>query len=164
MKRLIAQTPAPIFKRHRVQGRRGLRQAGVTLLELLIVVAIVAILSAIALPSYTRYITKTNRAAAAACLATDANYMERFYTSNLRYDQDTTKTPMTLPTPDCASTAQTGNNYSYAVSNLTATTYTLTATPINAQLKRDTMCGTLTLDQTGTRTDSGSGAVADCWQ
>lgn len=148
---------------------------GFTLLELMIVVAIIAILAAIAVPSYSSYVVRTNRSAAEGCLSEYANYMERYYTTNLRYDQlpassgtapavpnPIATTPATL-TLDCAGTSQTGNNYNYAASSVTTTTYTLSATPKGAQLARDTQCGTLTLDQTGTRTRSGTGTLAQCW-
>jgi len=145
---------------------------GFTLLELMIVVAIIAILAAIAVPSYVRYITRTNRSAGEACLSQYASYMERYYTTNLRYDAApaSSGTAPAVPNPfttspatlslDCASTAQTGNNYGYTASGVTTTTYTLTATPKGAQLTRDTQCGTLTLDQTGTRGPT----TAGCWQ
>ena len=140
---------------------------GFTLIELMIVVAIIAILAAIAYPSYINYITKTHRVAAEGCLSEYANYMERYYTTNLRYDQDTSATPVlnTLPMFDCATPQQTGANYKYqfAANSPTQTGYTIQAVPINAQLTRDTLCGTLTLDQTGARTDSGTGTVDQCW-
>lgn len=144
---------------------------GFTLIEMMIVVAIVAILAAIAMPSYWQYVAKTNRSAAEGCLSQYATYMERYYTTNLSYAQDTSATPVAnsaigSPSPlvlDCAATSQTGNNYQYSASVPTATTYTLTATPINAQLTRDKQCSTLTLNQIGTRTISGTGALAQCW-
>lgn len=159
-----------IFSDDSMKTRRTGR--GFTLIEMVIVVAIIAILAAIAIPSYSRYVVRTNRAAGEACLSQYASYMERYYTTNLRYDQDTSATPVANPaigvpsSPlvlDCAATAQTGNHYQYGVSVPTASTYTLTATPINGQLTRDTQCGSLTLDQTGTRTRSGTDTLARCW-
>lgn len=142
---------------------------GVTLIELLVVVAIIAILAAIAIPSYSTYVAKTNRSAAEGCLSQYASYMERYYTTNLSYAKDTTSTANTaIGSPsslvlDCAASSQTGNNYQYSVSVPTATTYTLTATPINAQLGRDKQCSTLTLNQIGTRTNAGTGTLTQCW-
>src|SRR5699024_2653897 len=108
---------------------RLVRHRGFTLLELMIVVAIVAILASIAYPSYTHYIVKTHRSAAEACLSEYANYMERFYTTNLSYSTDSDGNAIDSPTLGCASAGQTGDNYSYQLANSTASTYTLTATP-----------------------------------
>ncbi|WP_266169531.1 type IV pilin protein [Dyella subtropica] len=132
--------------------------AGFSLIEVMIVVAIIAILARIAYPAYTNYLARTNRAAAEGCLSQVSNYMERYYTTNLSYSA------ATLPALDCKSAAQTGANYSYSFpSPATSTAYSVQAAPINAQLTRDTLCGTLTLDQTGKRTYSGTGTVAQCW-
>jgi len=129
----------------------------------MIVVAIVAILASIAYPSYTHYIVKTHRSAAEACLSEYANYMERFYTTNLSYSTDSDGNAIDIPTLGCASAGQTGDNYGYQLANSTASTYTLTATPTGAQATRDTECGVLSLDQTGTRSVDGEGDVATCW-
>ncbi len=131
---------------------RVLRSRGFTLLELMIVVAIVAILAAVAYPTYIKYITKTHRSAATACLTEYANYMERYYTTNLRYDQDTSGTAIAFPSLDCGSTSQTGDSYTYAFSATpTRAAYKILATPIDPQLSRDTDCGVLGIDQSGQR-------------
>jgi len=129
---------------------------GFTLLELMIVVAIIAILAAIAYPSYTSYITRTHRVAAEGCLSEYASYMERYYTTNLRYNNADGSVD-DLPALDCASPQQTGSHYGYALSGVSATTYTLQATPTGA----DTQCGTLSLDQAGTR--RASTGNDQCW-
>lgn len=136
---------------------------GFTLIELMIVVAIIAILAAIAYPSYTNYITKTHRVAAAGCLSEYANYMQRYYTTNLTY-LDSSGNAITLPVLDCATTQQTGNNYDYQFQGTpTATTFTVEAQPKGTQASRDTKCGTLAVDQTGKRTVSTSASVGECW-
>lgn len=164
------------------QSPRSQRAAsfGFSLIELMIVVAIIAVLAAIAISSYSSYVVKTNRSAAIGCMSEYANYMERFYTTNLRYDESFPSSSSTAggvqnpatgtPSPmalDCASTSQTGNNYSYAVPATTATTYTINATPIGTQATRDTQCGVLSLNYRGTRTalsgSASSTVVAQCW-
>lgn len=135
------------------------RHSGFTLIEVMIAVVIVGILASIAYPSYIGSITKSKRRAAAACLSSYATHMERFYTSNLRYDKDIAGADVTLPALECA----TNSEYTFSITAVTRTTYSLSATPKSgsAQAQRDTKCGSLSVNQAGTRTASGSGA--DCW-
>lgn len=138
------------------------RQAGFNLVELLIVVAIIGIIAAVAYPSYTNNVMRTKRTAATACLTELSQFMERFYTTNLRYDRDTAGNAVALPNLDCRTDL--AGDYSFALTNSTnATSYTLQATPQNVQASKDTICGTLSINQSGTRGESGSGGVADCW-
>lgn len=140
-------------------------QGGFTLIELMIVVAIIAIIAAIAYPSYINSVTKTHRTAAEGCLSEYANYMERYYTTNLKYDKDRAGNAIALPALDCASAQNTGQYYNYSFTNgePTQSTYKIQAVPQGIQATRDTLCGTLTLDQAGTQTESGSGSLSDCW-
>ena len=128
------------------------RQRGFTLIELMIVVVIIAILSAIAYPAYTRYVYKSRRADAYAALNQDQAIMERCYAQYFSY----------TPNPACPalSSLSPQNFYRIATSNLTATTYTLTATPQGAQAG-DTQCTSLSLDQAGNKTSTGPGS--NCW-
>ena len=158
-------------------GRRidGHRHAGFTLLEMMIVVLIVAILAAVAVSAYSGYVVRANRSAAEACLSEYSNYMERYYTTNLRYDEvpasgstaavynPVTTTPPTLL--DCAEPSQTGLTYGYTVPAVSATAYTVKASPIGVQLTRDKLCGSLTLDQAGNRKidTNATGTVVQCW-
>ncbi len=141
------------------------RNTGFTLVEVVVVMLIISVLTAIALPAYTKHVTRSRRAAAEACLSNYANYMERFYATNMQYLKDTAGTNISLPTLDCATTANTGQYYTYSLDStaLTVSTYSLLAAPKSSQLKNDGKCGTLSLSQTGLRGKSGTGLVTDCW-
>lgn len=140
---------------------------GFTLIELVITMLIVSILASIALPSYTQYITKSRRVAAEACLANYANFMERFYASNMRYDKDSTgTTDVSLASAglECATSVNTGQYYTYEFNGTpTTSTYSLQARPLSSQLKNDAKCGNLRISQTSEHTISGTAVVTDCW-
>jgi|SRR5690606_19662386 type IV pilus assembly protein PilE len=131
------------------------KSGGFTLIELMIVVAILAILAAIAYPAYINHTTNSRRAAASACLTELSQFMERYYTTNMKYED------AVLPDTSCQSDLD--PFYTFAFQGApTTSAYTITAAPKGAQ-SRDTKCGTLGLNQTGTRTVSGSAGVAECW-
>lgn len=137
---------------------------GMTLVELMIVVAIMAIISAVAYPSYTNYVTRTHRAAAGACLAEMAQFMEKVYASNLRYDLNNgveTALPMTQCRTDLAP------RYTLALADgaaLSQRSFSVTAVPLSAQASHDAGCGTLALNQAGTKSVTGISGVAACWR
>lgn len=149
----------PTFVRSR--SRQVVLQ-GFTLIELMIAVAIVAIIAAVGYPSYISHITKTKRVAAEACLSEYANYMERYYSTNLRYDQDSAGDKNTLPTLSCASDLKADYKFSF-VATPGQSTYQVHAVPQGSQASRDTECNTISLNQAGTKTESGTGTVASCW-
>lgn len=126
-------------------------QKGFTLIELMIVVAIVGILSSIAYPSYVEYVRKGQRNEARAALLQAAQYMERGATATGLY-------PSALPS-GMQSTESKKYNLSANVAGNQAS-FTLTATPVQA----DAMCGNLTLSNTGVRTATGSSGTDYCWK
>ena len=129
---------------------------GFSLLELMIVVAIIAILAAIANTSYRDYVIKSRRAAAATCLLERAHFMERFYTTKLTYAG--------APNPPAQCGPELNGFYTIAFSGTPAAkTFVLTATPSAKQ--DDSKCGTLSLNAQGARAASGtaSSTPAVCW-
>ena len=136
--------------------KSSFRNAGFTLIELMIVVLIISIIAAIAYPSYGAYVARANRGAAKACMTEYAQWYERQFTTALTY------VPAAAPVMGCATESQLNTRYTITTA-ATARTYTVTATPAGVQATRDARCGTLTLDQAGVRTRSGAAPMEDCW-
>jgi type IV pilus assembly protein PilE len=141
------------------------RQSGVTLVELLVTVGIVAILSAIAYPSYQRYVARTHRNAASACLSQYAQVMEQHYTANLSYEGAPPAPPTNRAEP-CSGQNELNRRYTIAVraESVTESAYILDAIPIGTQAAVDAQCGTLTLDQSGERSTSVAANRDICWR
>jgi type IV pilus assembly protein PilE len=170
---------------------RCARQSGFTLTELLITMVVIGILAAVAVPSYSAYVTRGQRAAAKAALQQVAQFLERNYTTNGCYQYTSpagcsnSTGAVSLPFPGAPIG---GGQYTYAltVNFPSAQTFQLAAAPCgttgtactgsyNASFK-DSTCGALLLDNTGQQSVDSTGTgtwpttapsaalVATCWQ
>lgn len=129
---------------------------GFTLIEIMIAMAILGILMAISYPSYISHIQKSRRETAKADLLASAQLLERFYAINYTYSGASAGSGGTIS----ASSPSSGTAfYTIGLSDLTATSYTLSATPISGGPQASDKCGTLSIDQAGNK----SAAEASCW-
>lgn len=121
---------------------------GFTLIEVMIVVAIIGILAAIAYPSYDEYVKRGNRTEGQAFLQDVAARQERYFSQNNEYADTAAKL-------NVSTGSETGK---YTLSIATSDGYTLTAT----QQFNDTKCGNLTLNALGVK--GADGSVDECWR
>lgn len=131
---------------------------GFTLIELMITVAVIGILAAIALPSYSKYIARSKRAEARAEMLKAEGWMERYYTENNRYSSTaaaTTTNPTAFASQFGAVPKTGGANYNITLA-VTSSTYTITATRTGSMANDE--CGNYTKTNTGTLAFSGSGS------
>lgn len=132
------------------------RALGFTLVELMIVIAVVALLTALAVPSYRAYVLRTNRMEAINTLLEVAACQERIYVRLNQYDANRCDAAATTP------------NGLYALSMTTTNSnqnFTLTATAQGAQANDS--CANLSLTDQGIRGTSASGVATDvnnCWK
>lgn len=132
-------------------------QRGFTLIELMIVVAVVAILASIAIPSYNDAMRKSRRAQAKSDMVEYAQIAERHFTVQGSYAGFDARPDVRAVSPREGGTAHYRFNY-----NVTPTTFTITAVPQGGQTVD--RCGTLTIDQTGRKTRStASTPFNECW-
>lgn len=132
-------------------GGSAAKATGFTLIELMVVVAIIGILMALAVVSYDWVMVKSRRGAAQGCLIEAAQVMERGYTLNMTYSG--------AAYPNLACSNDLAGYYNFSLDGAaTATTYTLQAIPTSSQ--HDNKCGTLKITNTGVKTPATEG----CWQ
>lgn len=134
---------------------------GFTLVEMMVVVAIIGIIAAVAFPSYQEQVRKSARAAAKADLLENAQFLERYFTANNRYSlADGSATPLAVTQSPRDGAAK----YDLSVTHPDLTSYNLSAIPTGSMV--DDRCGTLTLNQLGQKGISGAAAgmtVSLCW-
>jgi len=130
------------------------RARGFTLIEVMITVAIVAILAAVALPSYREHVRKSRRAEAQAYLMAVASRQQQFLLDTRGYAPDLTTVGLAAPANVAAA-------YDVAVAAVVGPppTFRLTATPKASTDQVQERCGTLAIDQSGAKT----AALATCW-
>ena len=159
--------------------RRVRREVGFTLIELMITIVVLAILVSIAYPAYTEQVARGRRAQAQATLLMAQQWMERFYTENFRYDQNSAGTAVadlfnarfsTSPPPGEGTAL-----YDLAVNAGSRESYTITATRKTGTGMANDKCGNFMVDQLGRKSIEGetysstefaskAAAIAACWR
>jgi len=139
-----------------------MKKNGFTLVELMITVAVVAILAMIAIPNYTQYVRKGNRTDATKSLTLDAQALERCYSQTFAY----------AACPGAAAGAAPSIEGKYTVTITIpdpaqpAPSYIISAVPLAPSQVADTDCAKFTLNTTNTQYAQTSAAVANtqtCW-
>ncbi|MDI1239524.1 MAG: type IV pilin protein [Polaromonas sp.] len=148
---------------------------GFTLIELMIVVAVIGILAAVAFPSYRESVAKSRRAEVRTILLEASQWMERHYSENFRYDVNTAGTAVAdiFPANLAQSPRDGGGAYTIAVSASAARSYTLTATRVAGGPVASDKCGNFQITNTGVKSNPGfstssfssaSAAATACWK
>jgi type IV pilus assembly protein PilE len=161
---------------NRGRNRRVHRSFGFSLIELMVVVAIVAILSAIAIPSYDGYMVRGRRSEAKTILARGALWMERNQSASYSYGVDgagTALTSATLTNVGLGRSPETANVTWYLITldtPVSQNAFQIRATAQGTQATKDAACAVLIMNQLGQRgrvtggaSDYTSTTARDCW-
>jgi len=144
------------------------RQRGVTLIELMTVVVVVAVLAAIAIPSYRIHVMRSRRSEATAALLQLQAAQEKFYLQQGRYTDN-----LAAPAPTGLGLTGRSANGAYDLSVALNTdpshagdqSYTATARAVGGGGQTaDTQCASFTLTDAGLRGASGSAGIDTCWR
>ncbi|MEB0042453.1 type IV pilin protein [Pseudomonas sp. MH10] len=135
------------------------RQCGLTLIEMMIVIAIVGILAAVAYPSYTEYLKRAHRSEIAGLLTDTAQQLERFYSRNGQYSDVTGPPAVGLEITQ-------GNRVYTVAAERGIQSFTLTAMPIATGVMSGDKCGGFLMDNVGKRDNlnlAGGATSTQCW-
>lgn len=124
-----------------------MKQRGFSLIELMIAVAIIAIIALVAIPGYQESLLKSRRADGQIALSMMAQRLERCYTQFGRYDATQCEIESPQPSPD--------GFYTIAISARTANSWSLEATPQGPQ-EKDLRCASLQLNHMGVKGATGT--------
>jgi type IV pilus assembly protein PilE len=141
---------------------RHSKQSGFTLVELMIVVGVVAILTAIAYPAYSLFMEQANRTDATKTMTYDAQALQRCYSQYFTY-ANSAATPCSVaigasPSPN--------GFYTITVAVPDAQDYTITAVPVTAPQTSDGQCASFTLSSSGVQSAQnsvGADSTKTCW-
>ncbi len=134
---------------------------GFSLIEIMVVVAIIGILAGVAYPSYLNSVRKTNRSDAKVELNNIVQRLQRCFTAYSVYNDADCGVYKQLSEGDAKIISREGY-YAITISNVSATGYTLTATPTAGSPQVGDKCGAMTMTNTGARGAAG-GTVEQCW-
>jgi type IV pilus assembly protein PilE len=140
------------------------RNLGFTLVELMIVVGVIGVLAAIAIPQYDSYVRKSKRADAKVALSSLAQMQESFFANNNRYTSKLGTGGLNCQkkgicnADELTTSPEKDKNYTLSIT-ATANSYTVTATANSASQKKDDRCLTFSIDSRGQKTATNP----DCW-
>lgn len=143
------------------------RQAGVTLIELMIVIVIIAIIASAAYPLYTQYVVRAKRSVGTTMLMQVADRQQQYFMDNKKYASSLeslgySSNPFMMNDEGAlVADADPNRIYGVSLSDTSATTYTATAEPQENQADKDSKCASLTLSHTGEKGHTGGGT--NCW-
>lgn len=142
---------------------------GFTLIEVMVVVALIGVLAAIAIPAYRQYVVKATRQRAEATMISLAQMEERYYSNNYTYNAVSAPAPAPDPNgwSNFSGDSMGSRQYDILVfvpsptsASASLNSFGIQATPSNGFT--DSSCGSLTLDNMGVK-GSALGSVASCW-